>query len=215
MSPDAPHLLALIAAGEVLVRMELADMLKGGGFRVVPVASAEEALELLAATPDIQAVVTDVNLSPGSIDGVDLARRVCGEWRIGVVVLSEQVIPDDELPSGVHFLAKPLHAGTLVHLVRLIMRARVQETLSAERAASPPRETTSLEAEEGRALTPRQQEVLELLVQGKSNREIAEALDMAENTVKVHVLAIFKVLGVSSRVEAVLTRLRHIPGKPR
>ena len=91
----------------------------------------------------------------------------------------------------------------------------MQETSSVQYAASPPHETTSREAEEAWGLTPRQQEVLELLVQGKSNREIAQALDMAENTVKVHVVAIFKVLGVSSRVEAVLARLRHIPGKPR
>jgi DNA-binding NarL/FixJ family response regulator len=49
---------------------------------------------------------------------------------------------------------------------------------------------------------------LELLVQGKSNRDIAAALDLAENTVKVHMAAVFKALGVSSRVEALLA------GKP-
>ncbi len=57
-------------------------------------------------------------------------------------------------------------------------------------------------------LTPRQRAVLELLVQGKSNRDIAAALDLAENTVKVHMAAVFKALSVSSRVEALLA------GKP-
>jgi DNA-binding CsgD family transcriptional regulator len=53
-------------------------------------------------------------------------------------------------------------------------------------------------------ITPRQQEVLALLVQGKSNREIAEVLGLSEHTVKVHNAAIFRVLGVTSRTEALV-----------
>jgi DNA-binding NarL/FixJ family response regulator len=64
-------------------------------------------------------------------------------------------------------------------------------------------------------LTSRQQEVLELLVQGKSNREIAEALGLSENTVKVHLVTIYRVLGVSSRNEALLAGLQHFPNRPR
>jgi DNA-binding NarL/FixJ family response regulator len=62
-----------------------------------------------------------------------------------------------------------------------------------------------------RALTPRQHEVLALLVQGKSNSEIAQALDMAENTVKVHLSAIFRVLGVHSRTGALLAGMKRLP----
>ncbi len=65
-----------------------------------------------------------------------------------------------------------------------------------------------MEAKDEPVLTPRQRAVLELLVQGKSNRDIAAALDLAENTVKVHMAAVFRALGVSSRVEALLA------GKP-
>jgi DNA-binding NarL/FixJ family response regulator len=60
------------------------------------------------------------------------------------------------------------------------------------------------------ALTPRQHEVLELLVQGKSNRDIAEVMGLSENTVKVHLAAIFRVLGVSSRTEALLAGLKQL-----
>jgi DNA-binding CsgD family transcriptional regulator len=60
-------------------------------------------------------------------------------------------------------------------------------------------------------LTPRQYEVLALLMQGKSNPQIAEALGLSPNTVKVHLVAIFRVLGVSSRTEALLAGMRRSP----
>jgi DNA-binding CsgD family transcriptional regulator len=52
-------------------------------------------------------------------------------------------------------------------------------------------------------LTPRQRQVLELLVQGKSNKEIARSLKLGEGTVKVHVAALFRALGVMNRARAV------------
>jgi len=51
-------------------------------------------------------------------------------------------------------------------------------------------------------LTERQSEVLRLLAMGRSNREIARLLNIAEGTVKVHVNAAFRVLGVHNRVSA-------------
>ena len=57
-------------------------------------------------------------------------------------------------------------------------------------------------------LTPRQREVLALLCQGLSNKVICRRLDISTGTVKVHVAVILKELGVSSRVQAVLTAHR-------
>ncbi|CAA7620416.1 response regulator transcription factor [Magnetospirillum sp. SS-4] len=54
------------------------------------------------------------------------------------------------------------------------------------------------------ALTPRQKEVLALLGQGKSNKEIARVLELAEGTVKLHVTAILKALNVNNRTRAVV-----------
>jgi len=53
-------------------------------------------------------------------------------------------------------------------------------------------------------LTARQREVLAVLLQGKSNKEICRALDLAEPTVKNHITAILKALNVSNRTEAVI-----------
>jgi DNA-binding NarL/FixJ family response regulator len=52
------------------------------------------------------------------------------------------------------------------------------------------------------SLTVRQRQVLEHLVAGRSNKEIARALNLGEGTVKVHVAALFRVLGVTSRAAA-------------
>ena len=51
-------------------------------------------------------------------------------------------------------------------------------------------------------LTGRQQEVLILLGDGKSNKEIARELDLSENTVKIHVAAVLKALAVNNRTKA-------------
>jgi DNA-binding NarL/FixJ family response regulator len=53
-------------------------------------------------------------------------------------------------------------------------------------------------------LTDRQADVLALMVKGQSNREIADLLGLSEGTVKIHITAIFKALGVSSRTQALV-----------
>ena len=65
--------LVLLVDDEVLARLAFAAMLESGGFRVMPVASAEEALQVLGAGLDIRAVVTDVELSPLGMKGFELA----------------------------------------------------------------------------------------------------------------------------------------------
>jgi DNA-binding NarL/FixJ family response regulator len=56
----------------------------------------------------------------------------------------------------------------------------------------------------GYGLTQRQREVLECLRLGKSNKQIAYELGLSEGTVKIHVTAIFKSLGVKNRTQAVI-----------
>ena len=60
-----------------------------------------------------------------------------------------------------------------------------------------------------RALTPRQSDVLRLIVKGYANKEVAERLNIAEDTVKQHARAAYRVLGVSSRTQAMTTLTRR------
>jgi DNA-binding NarL/FixJ family response regulator len=60
------------------------------------------------------------------------------------------------------------------------------------------------------ALTGREREVLALLADGRSNREIARMLTVSEKTVKTHVSAILAKLGVADRTQAALLAVRHV-----
>ena len=62
-------------------------------------------------------------------------------------------------------------------------------------------------------LTPRQLEVLALLVRGLSNKEIAQRLNLGEGTVKVHLAAMFRTLGVSSRAAAAALGAQLLSGQ--
>lgn len=181
--------------------MTLGNMLEDSGFKVIPVANADDALQVLEASNDIKAVVTDVKLSASSMDGFELANKIWNERQIGVLVASGHAAPThDDLPSGIFFIAKPIHKMTLVHLVQDLIGISNKPEESSLPGAS--------EAVASPALTPRQREVLELLVKGHSNRDIAQALGLSEHTVKVHLASIFRTLRVSSRVEAVLAGMR-------
>ncbi|MFM0272744.1 response regulator transcription factor [Paraburkholderia aspalathi] len=59
-------------------------------------------------------------------------------------------------------------------------------------------------------LTPRQREVLRLLAEGKSNKQICRVLNVAEGTIKNHLYALFRQIGVSNRTEAALWLARHV-----
>jgi ATP/maltotriose-dependent transcriptional regulator MalT len=72
---------------------------------------------------------------------------------------------------------------------------RAAETSASATIVGGPSSTSKIDA----ILTPRQCEVFELIVQGMSNKEIARALELAEGTVKIHIKALFKKLGVRRR----------------
>ena len=64
-------------------------------------------------------------------------------------------------------------------------------------------------------ITPREREILECVADGSSNKMIARALDITDGTVKLHVKAILRKLGMRSRVEAAVAAVEHGMGKAR
>ena len=100
-----------------------------------------------------------------------------------------------EAPLGLaHKIASTLGASRLRADVEVLAR---RLRLSLGRSASVPAATDE------RELTQREREVLELLAEGRTNREIGHALFISPKTVSVHVSNIFGKLGVERRVEAV------------
>ncbi len=113
----------LVVEDEALVRMTLVDVLDDAGFNVIEAVHADDALQVLQSAPDIQAVVTDVEMPKGSINGFELARRVRTDRQdIGILIVSGRVAPKQgELPEGALFIGKPVDPDTLVKLLNNVL----------------------------------------------------------------------------------------------
>jgi DNA-binding NarL/FixJ family response regulator len=228
--PDPSLSQVLLVGSNVLERISVTRLLQEAGFNVLPLASADEALQALQVTPAVQAVVIDGELPSSSVNAFDLVRQIKLQRPIETIVLGSVPSSLTEVPVGVHVLSKPVYPATLVALVGIIVRSHAASTPDKSAAstragafvfpamARAEQEIVSQQTEADfvapkprvDSLTPRQWDVLELLVTGKSNRDIAQALGLSQNTIKVHLVAIFKALGVSTRVEALLAGMRRL-----
>lgn len=95
----------LIVEDEVLVRTAAAKYLRDYGFNVLEAVTADQALELLRAVPDVNAVFSDVKL-PGNHSGVDLAEAIRRDFRHIKVLLTTAITPFPQV-QGVALLKKP------------------------------------------------------------------------------------------------------------
>lgn len=118
------------------------------------------------------------------------------------------------LAEGFHgFISKLQREDEIVESVREVLSGRlsVPQALmpsAGEAERPPPRESGSrrrwMRRQNKFGLTPRQKDVLALLAEGLSNREISQALHIAEPTTKIHVSALMRVLNVRNRTEAAI-----------
>jgi len=174
-------------------------------------ATGTDALAMAGAVaPDV--VLLDLFLP--DLDGVTVLQRLRDNGcAVPVVILTSA--PDDA-----HLLAA-LNAGATSYLQKT---AEVGEVLATVRAAArgestlPPGLTSRLLhaiRERDRSpdplsrLTPRERDVLAAIAQGRSNREIARALRIGEETVKSHVSSVLAKLGLADRTQAAIFALRH------
>lgn len=108
----------LIVEDEALIRMGVADYVEDAGLTPVEAANADEALTILDTCPNIDVVVTDVNM-PGRIDGLDLSRIIAEKWpRIGVIVTSGRaLLGRSELTAGAVFHPKPYELSAVLRSI--------------------------------------------------------------------------------------------------
>ena len=136
MSQSKPRMVVLVVEDETLVRMFIADFLDEDGFKVFEAVNADEALTVLQARPDIQAVVTDIEMPAGSMNGLKLAQTIQERWPgIGVIITSGRERPGpDDLSDRVAFLAKPYLPDTVISLTRQMATPQVVEPASSDAA---------------------------------------------------------------------------------
>jgi DNA-binding NarL/FixJ family response regulator len=183
---------------------------------VLEASGCAQAKTLVAQHPDIALIFLDLGLPDG--DGFELLGQLrVAHPAIGVVVLSATKDRDSvtrALRSGaVGFIPKSGTRPVLVSAIRLVLAGGTYvppEALGAvddaprAAAAAPPRPATGPASPAQIGLTPRQVDVLALMMQGKSNKAICRELDIAEQTVKTYVTAIFRALSVVNRTEVVI-----------
>ena len=118
---DTP--VVLVAEDEVLVRMMTVDVLEEAGCAVLEAENAETALCVLNERWDVQVLVTDVEMPPGPLNGIDLARLTRERFpHMGVVIVSGKIRPSpDDLPPGIRSVPKPYCATKLTRVVQEVM----------------------------------------------------------------------------------------------
>ncbi len=198
----------LIADDHAVVRQGLRMFLAlDPEFQIVGEASdGAEALEMARALrPDV--VLMDL-LMP-VMDGIEATAAIRRELPDTEVLALTSVLEDGSVVGAVRagaigYLLKDAKAAELCRAIRAACAGQVQlPPRVAERLLREVRAPIGPES-----LTEREVEVLRLLAEGRSNREIAEALTITEKTVKSHVSSILGKLGVPSRTQAALHAVR-------
>ena len=139
----------------------------------------------------------------------DLMRLRLARPDVRVIVLSGSEARSDilaALEAGVHgYIVKSERTEVVLRRIRGILAGEIYVPPSLadvseemlEQPVAPPVEDASLDV-----LTPRQREVLQLITEGLSNKEIGRQLTVAEGTVKMHVATILKAIGANNRAHA-------------
>ncbi|HVO45698.1 MAG TPA: response regulator transcription factor [Steroidobacteraceae bacterium] len=180
---------------------------------------AEEGLRVAAQHPDLDLVLLDLAL-PG-MSGLNLIAKLHARLpSLPVVVLSALEEPDNvrhAINAGaMGFVPKSAATRVLLDVLRQVLEGNVTvpdalktSTHAVAQGMSGAGPSSAGNCEPGvTSLTLRQLEVLARVCQGKTNKQIAMELGLSEKTVKAHVTAIFKVLGVVNRTQAVLVARR-------
>ncbi len=100
-----------------LIRMGVVDLLVRTGFVVLEAETADEAIRILEADPDIQLVFTDVGM-PGTMDGIKLSHYIRNRWPpVELMVTSGKTIVESQLADGAKFFAKPYDESKIIQTI--------------------------------------------------------------------------------------------------
>jgi DNA-binding NarL/FixJ family response regulator len=169
--------------------------------------SMDQALDALTSEGGRDLILVDWRM-PGMSGAESLAALRDGFPEAKVAVVSAWEERADILAAfgaGVHgYIPKSLSSGEIAAALRSILDGAVYAPPSLGRRDAAPASTPRQPATAGiDKLTGRQREVLDQLLKGQSSKEIARSLDIAEGTVKIHLAAIYRAVGVRTRAEAI------------
>ncbi len=203
----------LLADDHALFRQGLASLLaEEADFEVV--GQATNGLQAVELARELMPDVILMDVSMPAMDGLEATRRIKAEMPyVRIVILSasdgERNLFDAVKNGAQGYLLKKMDPAALYGTLRGVVKgeAPVSRTMAArllEEFARQSRTPAPVSA-----LTPREIDVLDHVARGRSNKEIAIALEIAENTVKNHLKNILEKLHLENRVQAATFALRE------
>ena len=195
----------LIVDDEPNIVISLEFLMKREGFQVSVAVDGQAALDKIAETiPDL--VLLDVMMPKKSGFEVCQEVRANPAWRAIKIVMLTTYEGDEDIFQA-------LTAGAKAYFPKTVAGAELLQAIRAVHAGQyclPPDIAGKLAQRYSLpVLTPREREILERIAGGRSNKEIAALLNLAENTVKNHVHLILEKLGAQDRTQAVTNAIKR------
>jgi DNA-binding NarL/FixJ family response regulator len=194
----------LVADDHPVVRDGLVAMLgTQADFEVV--GEASNGLEVIRKAQDLQPDVILLDLEMPEMDGVETLRQLRATCPNVQAIVFTAFDTDERIMGAVQagakgYLLKGVPRNEIFNAIRVVSQGG---SLLQPVVASKLLQHISHQGSEPETLTDREAEVLQLLAQGKTNKEIAAALVITERTVKFHISSILAKLGAGNRTEAV------------
>jgi DNA-binding NarL/FixJ family response regulator len=201
----------LLADDHPIVRTGIRTMLQGAT-DIDVVAEAKSGAEALALVEQLQPDVLLLDMEMPGMSGVDVAKKLkVMDSAVRVLALSAyddaQYVRNLLASGAAGYLTKEEAPEMIIDAVRGV--ARGEEGWLSRRAVAKVTAWARQEQDDSGKITEREQEVLVLVVAGKTNQEIALALRISEKTVEKHVGSILNKLNVASRVEAAVQAIQR------
>ncbi|MCX7682787.1 MAG: response regulator transcription factor [Anaerolineae bacterium] len=205
----------IIVDDHEVVRLGLRTLLeRHPNFKIVgEAANAKEAVQkTLLLRPDV--VVMDIRLPGGS--GIEACRKIVEQVPEAKVIMLTSYAEDEMLFDAISagasgYVLKQIGSEELIRAIETVGRGEaLLDPALTQRVFARVREAARREREEAFAdLTEQELRVLAHIAEGKTNREIAEALFLGEGTVRNYVSSILKKLGLTNRAEAAAYAVEH------
>jgi DNA-binding NarL/FixJ family response regulator len=195
----------LVVDDHALVRTGVANIISHESDLSV-VAEASNGLEAVEAFAQHRPDVTLLDLRMPVMEGVEAVRRIRQlDPEARVIVLTTYDTDED--------ITRALKAGAKAYVLKDItaddLIACIRDVLAGKTYLAPAAAARLAEGFARVQVTPRELSTLQLMAEGKANKEIGTALGISERTVKTHLGHLFEKLGVTSRTEAVKVAVRR------
>lgn len=220
MDSKGPPMRIVVADDHALVRGGIGILIKTlhPDTEVIECNNYDKTLQIIDGSEPVDLLLLDL-LMPG-MDLINSVKHICGNWPdVPVIVISVredlQTILEALRAGAMGYIPKTSSPDVTMNAIRLVLSGGIYVPPDALQLGAGYRAATDslsglselpediTPAQPAYRLTSRQVDVMDLITEGRSNKEIAAELNLTPGTVKMHLSRIYKVLGVASRTKAI------------